>query len=718
MKQLLMQDRTALILSGDDSRQKSLVFTELGRKLNEENIHVRHINNLKDLYAFIYNNTRICAVIFDWDVFSTDLCKEIQKINENMPLFAFTHEHVALDVTLADLDMLRLNFFEYKLNEVELTSLKIALVIEEYISYILPPLTRALFDFVAEAKYSYCTPGHLGGTAFLKSPTGAIFYDFFGGNTFQADVSVSVPELGSLLDHSEKHEEAEKFIAKVFGSDRSYMVTNGTSTANKIVGMYCVSAGDTMLMDRNCHKSLTHLMMMVDVTPIYLNPTRNAYGILGGIPQSEFTEAAIHDKMQKAGVGRKPDYAVVTNSTYDGLFYNTDYIKKTLPCKHIHFDSAWVPYTNFHPAYKGKAGITGMTANDKVVFETHSTHKCLAAFSQASMIHIKGAVDEGRFNEPYMMHTSTSPQYNMVASCEVAAAMMKGNSGKRLMVEAIDIAMNFRKQISQLATETDGWFYKVWQPDKIEEVDCWPLKQNESWHGFKQVDEDHIYLDPIKVTLLLPGLEGDSMSDVGIPASLVAKFLDEHGVIVEKTGPYSMLFLFTIGIDKAKSLKLIRTLADFKRAFDKNLKVKDMLPNLYHEDPHFYETMTLQTLAKGLHDEMRKFDLPSLMYNAFVDLPKMVLTPYKAFQEVIRGKTCDVLLQDLVGEVCAHMILPYPPGVPLILPGEKLTESNKVVLDFLNMLVETGQVYPGFETDIHGLHEKEGEYYATVIDGY
>jgi lysine decarboxylase len=331
------------------------------------------------------------------------------------------------------------------------------------------------------------------------------------------------------------------------------------------------------------------------------------------------------------------------------------------------------------------------------------------------MIHVKGHIDESRFNEPFMMHTSTSPQYNMVASCETAAAMMKGNSGKRLMINAIETAMNFREQIAKLAKEVNGWFYTVWEPESINWPDCWPLKTEDSWHGFKDIDDHHMFLDPIKVTLLLPGLKENKMSDEGIPASLVAKFLDEHGVIVEKTGPYSMLFLFTIGIDKAKSLKLIRTLVDFKQAYDKNLKVKDMLPNLYSENPHFYNIMTLQTLAKGLHNEMAKFDLPKLMFNAFDDLPKMVMTPYQAFQEVIKGNTRDVLLKDLLNEVCAHMILPYPPGVPLILPGEKLTEQNEVVLDFLNMLVETGQTYPGFETDIHGLEEKEGEYYATVI---
>ena len=115
-------------------------------------------------------------------------------------------------------------------------------------------------------------------------------FDFFGENIFKADLSISVKELGSLLDYSYAHKDAEEYIAKVFKSDRSLIVRNGTSTANKIVGMYSVADGDTILVDRNCHKSVTHLMMMVDVNPIYLKPTRNAYGIIGGIPRSEFSK--------------------------------------------------------------------------------------------------------------------------------------------------------------------------------------------------------------------------------------------------------------------------------------------------------------------------------------------------------------------------------------------------------------------------------------------
>lgn len=234
-----------------------------------------------------------------------------------------------------------------------------------------------------------------------------------------------------------------------------------------------------------------------------------------------------------------------------------------------------------------------------MIYETQSTHKLLAAFSQASMIHIKGDYNENTFNEAYMMHTTTSPNYGIVASAETAAAMLRGNPGRRLINRSVERALHFRHEIQRLREETDGWFYDIWQPEVIDEAECWPLNPDDNWHGFANADSDHMYLDPIKVTILTPGMdENGNLAAEGIPAALVAKFLDERGVVVEKTGPYNLLFLFSIGIDKTKSMSLMRGLTDFKRAYDLNLRVKNMLPDLYAEDPDFYRHMRIQDLAQ------------------------------------------------------------------------------------------------------------------------
>ncbi|SPW31179.1 Lysine decarboxylase, inducible [Edwardsiella tarda] len=692
---------------------------ELQLELEKAGFRIAYPHDRNDLLKLIENNARLCGVIFDWDKYNLALCEEISALNKMLPIYAFANTYSTLDVSMSDL-RLNVRFFEYTLGSAQDIALKIRQSTDQYIDAIMPPLTKALFKYVHEEKYTFCTPGHMGGTAFEKSPVGTLFYDFYGENTLRSDISISVAELGSLLDHSGPHREAEEYIARTFNADRSYIVTNGTSTANKIVGMYASPAGASILIDRNCHKSLTHLMMMSNVVPLYLRPTRNAYGILGGIPRQEFTREAIEEKVRNTPNASWPVHAVVTNSTYDGLFYNTDYIKQTLDVKSIHFDSAWVPYTNFHPIYQGKAGMSGERVPGKVIYETQSTHKLLAAFSQASMIHVKGIINEETFNEAYMMHTSTSPHYGIVASAEMSAAMMKGNTGKRLIANSIERAIRFRKEIKRLRSESEGWFFDVWQPDNIDEVACWPLNARNDWHGFKNIDDDHMFLDPIKVTLLTPGMKADgTMDSWGIPASIVSKYLDEHGIIVEKTGPYNLLFLFSIGIDKTKALSLLRALTDFKRVYDLNLRVKNVLPSLYQEAPEFYENMRIQELAQGIHTLTSESRLPDLMYSAFDVLPTLVLTPHDAFQEEVRGNIESCPLQQMIGRVSANMILPYPPGVPLIMPGEMITEASKPVLDFLQLLCDIGAHYPGFETDIHGVQcNGKGEYEVVVLKNH
>ncbi|MCK8802007.1 lysine decarboxylase LdcC [Haemophilus influenzae] len=689
--------------------------------LQRQNYQVLEVCLRAELLNLIKNNARIVAVIlnmdfFNDDFFSQELVKKMNMINENLPIFLLKDSENDEELDFESLEN-NVQYIEGHLYSEQDILHKIEKAVANYLDKITPPLTKALFKYVDEGKYTFCTPGHMGGTAFQKSPIGTIFYDFFGENTLKSDISISVGELGSLLDHSGPHSEAEKYIAKTFNADRSYIITNGTSTANKVVGMYSVPAGKTVLIDRNCHKSLTHLLMMSDIVPIYFKPTRNAYGLLGGIPQSEFTDDAIKQKIATTPNASWPVHAVITNSTYDGLFYNTDKIKQNLNIKSIHFDSAWVPYTNFSPIYQGKTGMGGVQIPDKVIYETQSTHKLLAAFSQASMIHIKGQVDEEVFNEAYMMHTSTSPNYGIVASTEVAAAMMNDNMGKRLIQDSIERAVKLRKLIRQSYLASDDWYFDVWQPENIDYTECWELEPNQYWHGFKQIDSEHMYLDPIKVTLLTPGLSQEGqLQETGIPAVLVSKFLDSKGIIIEKTGPYNLLVLISIGIDDTKVISLVQGLNEFKDLYDQNVLVKDILPEVYSESPVFYENMGIQTLAKGIHQLICKHNLPELMYKAFDILPKMVMTPNKAFQLELNGAVQDCYIEDMVGKVNANMILPYPPGVPLVMPGEMITEESRPILEFLLMLCEIGSHYPGFATDIHGAYKQDdGRYKVKII---
>jgi len=688
----------------------------LSEDLNKLDFEIMVSDKFQNSINLIKSNPRICCVILDWEHYHLDSFNQFANFNPHLPIFAVSDIHQDIELKLKNFK-LNLDFIQYDSVLLHDDVQRVINDIEKYHQHIIPPFTKNLMEYVKKNNYSFCTPGHQQGDGFQKTPTGALFYDFYGPNIFKSDISISMAEMGSLLEHSGPHKDAEEFIAKTFNADRSLIVINGTSTSNKIVGMYAIADGDTVLIDRNCHKSLAHLLMMTNANPIYLKPTRNAHGILGGIPKQEFTKNSIQEKLDNHPVAKSwPTYAVVTNSTYDGIFYNVEYIKKELNVNTLHFDSAWVPYTNAHPIYKNKYGMCNKPKNGQTIFETQSTHKLLAAFSQTSMIHIKGNYDEEILNEVFMMHTSTSPFYPIVASCEVSAAMMKGKLGYHVINDAINEAIDFREEIIKLKNQSNNWFYDIWQPENISHKECWKLDNDATWHGFKNVDDDYLYLDPLKVTVLLPGIKNNKLTEHGIPANIAAAFLEDHGIIVEKTGPYSMLFLFSLGITNAKAKKLLAVLNKFKQMYDENLPVKKVLPTIYNEHPDFYKNKTIQEISNIQHQLILKHDLPNTMYHAFDKLPEFVINPHQAYQHLLKKKTKKICIDNLLNETSAVMILPYPPGIPIIMPGEKITKDSKVILDFLLMLEDIGKQLPGFESEIHGLEKGEDDrLYVKVL---
>lgn len=711
-----MQTILALLPEGNEVR--SSIFRQLINLFESKmEFQVACVASVDAVMGYLQVNPRVSAVLYDFDTGGLDLCHAIQRINIDLPIFAFTDKDTNFEADLRTLKY-NLHFFNYHSDQSDAIYYRIVSTIAEYIEELMPPFTKALFDYAEKNKYSYCTPGHADGTAFLNSPLGTLFYDFYGANIFKSDLSISMEEMGSLLDHTGYHRQAEEYIAKSYDADHSYIVTNGTSTANKMVAMHVLYDGATVLVDRNCHKSITHVLMMNNVYPIYLMPSRNFYGIIGGISTKQFSAAAIDKERQhlEKTLQKKlddPVYAVVTNSTYDGLLYDTDYLKKALAVPNLHFDGAWIAYAPFSKIYQGKYGVSGPAVSGKTIYETFSTHKLLAAFSQSSMIHIKDSnFDTERFNDSYMMHSSTSPFYPMIASTETAVAMMRGAHGERLLNAALQESFKFRLEIERLRKENediqDGWFYDILQPPNVgREVKCFPLENEADWHHFSG-DVSHMSLDPIKITLLTPGISGDQYDlEFGIPACLIAKFLDYQGIVVEKTGPYSLLFLFGIGSDRSKSLKLLNELTSFKKAFDDDQKIEKVLPNLYKEAPRLYKKYTIQKLAQEIHALYIEKNLCGLMYRAYGMRAKMVMTPYQARQAIIKDQVKKVALTNLAGEICSEMILPYPPGIPLLLPGESITPESKDILDFLLVLCEIGDKFPGFETNIHGVSFSE-----------
>ncbi|MBX9961795.1 MAG: arginine/lysine/ornithine decarboxylase [Burkholderiales bacterium] len=642
--------------------------------------------------------------------------------NVRLPIFLFGDERTAEMVPAGVLKHANafMRLFE---DSPEFMARAVVRAAQLYLERLPPPMFKALMDYTLHASYSWHTPGHGGGVAYRKSAVGQLFYHFFGENTLRSDVSVSVGELGSLLDHTGPIAAGERNAARIFGTDETLFVVGGTSTANKIVWHGTVSRGDLVLCDRNCHKSILHSLVMTGATPIYLVPSRNGLGIIGPISREQFTPEAIGKKIAASPFAReisgKVRLMVMTNSTYDGLCYNIDAIKKTVgdAVEVLHFDEAWYAYANFHEFYDGFHGISSTQparSPHAITFATQSTHKLLAALSQASMIHVQHAeskrLDMARFNEAFMMHTSTSPQYGIIASCDVAAAMMEQPAGGALVQETIDEALAFRRAMHGVRQQLGGsWWFDVWQPPAmagkpVGERPHWVLKPGDAWHGFENLAENHVLVDPIKVTILTPGLSaGGVMADHGIPAAIVVRFLSSRRIEIEKTGLYSFLVLFSMGITKGKWSTLITELLNFKDLYDANAPLDRVLPALVDAHPEAYATMGLKDLCERMHRVYREDQVPKAQKDMCTTLPEMAMRPADAYERLVRGRVESVEIDHLAGRTLGVMVVPYPPGIPVIMPGEKLTPATRSIQDYLLYAREFDGKFPGFETDIHGL---------------
>ena len=546
-----------------------------------------------------------------------------------------------------------------------------------------------------------------------------------------------------MLDHTGPIAEGERNAARIFGSDETLFVVGGTSTANKIVWHGTVSRGDLVLCDRNCHKSILHSLIMTGATPIYLIPSRNGLGIIGPISREQFTPESIREKIAANQFAKdtsgKVRFMVMTNSTYDGLCYNIDAIKETLgdEVEILHFDEAWYAYANFHEFYDGYHAISSGSRRARqaaITFATHSTHKLLAALSQASMIHIQHAetkrLDMARFNDSFMMHTSTSPQYGIIASCDVAAAMMEQPAGRALVQEMIDEALSFRRAMArgQEAGSNRHGGSTSGSPTQIAERPAdnkseWVLKPGDRWHGFEGLAKNHVLVDPIKVTILTPGLAANGeMQKVGIPAAVVVKFLSSRRIEIEKTGLYSFLVLFSMGITKGKWSTLVTELLNFKDLYDANapLRVSCRRWSKRIRTPtrtwvsRIFVTWCTRPIAKTICRRPRR--------TCTRRCPRWRCVRPMRTSRLVRGRVESVEIDALMGRTLAVMVVPYPPGIPLIMPGERITPATKSIHDYLLYARDFDQKFPGFETDIHGLRfepSAEGRRYLIdcVADG-
>ncbi|RVT48375.1 arginine/lysine/ornithine decarboxylase [Rubrivivax albus] len=734
-----------IVIIDEDYRSENtsgLSIRALAQAIEKEGFEVLGVTSYGDLSQFAQQQSRASAFILsiddnefsggpDLDPVVVNLRRFVEEIrfkNADIPIYIYgetrTSEHIPNDV------LRELHGFIHMFEDTpEFVARHIIREAKSYLDGLAPPFFKALMEYSQDGSYSWHCPGHSGGVAFLKSPVGQMFHQFFGENMLRADVCNAVEELGQLLDHTGPVAQSERNAARIFNADHCFFVTNGTSTSNKMVWHHTVAPGDVVVVDRNCHKSILHSIIMTGAVPVFLPPTRNHYGIIGPIPEAEFTPEAIQRKIAAnpllKGVDAKkvkPRILTLTQSTYDGVLYNTETIKGKLDgyVDTLHFDEAWLPHAAFHPFYGSfhAMGKKRARPTKAMVYATQSTHKLLAGLSQASQVLVQDSqtvkLDRHLFNEAYLMHTSTSPQYAIIASCDVAAAMMEPPGGTALVEESLKEALDFRRAMRKVEKDyADDWWFKVWGPDKlategIGQSADWILGgagKAGNWHGFGKLARGFNMLDPIKSTIITPGLDVNGrFAKTGIPASILTKFLAEHGVVVEKTGLYSLFIMFTIGITKGRWNTMLTALQQFKDDYDRNQPLWRILPEFVAKHP-MYERMGLRDLSQAIHEAYAKGDIARLTTEMYLSELHPAMKPSDAYAKIAHRETERVPIDALEGRITTSLLTPYPPGIPLLIPGEVF---NRKIVQYLKFTREFNAQFPGFATDVHGLVEEEG----------
>ncbi len=740
-----------IIIIDEDFRSENasgLGIRALAEAIEKEGPGVLGVTSYGDLTSFAQQQSRASTFILsiDDEEFGSgseaeieavltnlrDFVAEIRRRNADIPIFLYgetrTTRHIPNDI------LRELHGFIHMFEDTpEFVARYIVREARAYLDSLPPPFFRALTHYAQDGSYSWHCPGHSGGVAFLKSPVGRMFHQFFGENMLRADVCNAVEELGQLLDHTGPVAASERNAARIFHSDHLYFVTNGTSTSNKMVWHSTVAPGDIVVVDRNCHKSILHSIIMTGAIPVFLTPTRNHYGIIGPIPQSEFSPDVIRAKIEanpfaREAVNKKPRILTITQSTYDGVLYNVEAIKDVLDGEidTLHFDEAWLPHAAFHDFYGDyhAIGEGRPRCKESMIFSTQSTHKLLAGLSQASQILVQDSqtrsLDRDVFNEAYLMHTSTSPQYAIIASCDVAAAMMEPPGGTALVEESLAEAVEFRRAMRKVDAEFGAdWWFKVWGPDHLADEglgtrDDWTLRAGERWHGFGDLADGFNMLDPIKATVITPGLDVDGdFADWGIPAGILTRYLSEHGIIVEKTGLYSFFIMFTIGITKGRWNTMVTELQQFKDDYDNNQPLWRVMPEFVAAHPR-YERVGLRDLCVRIHEMYKKHDIARLTTEMYLSPMEPAMKPADAWARMAHREIDRVAIDELEGRITSVLLTPYPPGIPLLIPGERF---NRTIVNYLRFAREFNRAFPGFETDIHGLvGTGEGEALDYAVD--
>jgi ornithine decarboxylase len=614
-----------------------------------------------------------------------------------------------------------------------------------YEENLLPPFFDTLTQYVEMGNSTFACPGHQHGEFFKKHPAGRQFYDFFGENIFRADMCNADVKLGDLLIHEGAAKRAQKFAAKVFNADKTWFVLNGTSAANKVVTNALLTRGDLVLFDRNNHKSNHHgALIQAGATPVYLEAARNPFGFIGGIDEHCFDDKYLRELIrevepEKTTEARPFRLAVIQLGTYDGTIYNARQVVDKIGhlCDYILFDSAWVGYEQFIPMMADCSPLLlDLNENDPGIFVTQSVHKQQAGFSQTSQIHKKDNHIRGqarfcpykRLNNAYMLHASTSPFYPLFAALDVNAKIHEGESGRRLWAECVAVGIEARKAIIANCKMIKPFIPptvagRPWQDHPTDAIArerrFFSFGPGDRWHGFEGYAQDQYFVDPCKLLLTTPGIDADTgeYTEFGIPATILAHYLRENGIVPEKCDLNSILFLLTPAESREKLAHLVAMLGQFEQHIEDDTPLSDVLPTIYSKYPVRYRDYTIRQLCQEMHDLYVSFDVKDLQKAMFrkASFPAVVMNPQDANIEFIRGNVELVRLSEAEGRIAAEGALPYPPGVLCVVPGEIW---GGAVQRYFLALEEGVNMLPGFSPELQGVYSEKDADGIKRLYGY
>ena len=552
---------------------------------------------------------------------------------------------------------------------------------------------------------------------------------FYGLDVFMAETSATCGGLDSLLEPTGPLREAQQLAAEAYGSRHTYFVTNGTSTANKIVTQALVAPGDIVLLDRNCHQSHHYGMMMAGANVIYLEAYPLAdYTMYGAVPLREIKSKLL--ALKRAGKLDRVKMMSLTNCTFDGIVYDVERVMEEClaikPDLVFLWDEAWFAFARFHPVYRSRTAMAAARKlrerlQDKTyaaeyeeyltvdvqnppsdeellnrrlipdpakarvrVYATQSTHKTLTSLRQGSMIHVFDQDFEQKvaeaFHEAYMAHTSTSPNYQILASLDLGRRQV-ALEGVELVQRQIENAMQLRDAIDNhpllskymSCLRTSDLIPDEHRPSGIEQ----PLRS-----GLRNMmaawDADEFVLDPSRITLSIgrTGYDGDSFKR--------DQLMDRHGVQINKTSRNTVLFMTNIGTTRSSVAFLVEVLVKIAGELDERISEMGL-----GERSRFEQTVRrLTTNSTSLPDF-------SGFHSVFRDFTGAEQTPegdvrrafYLSYDdtncEYLTGEQIDEKLDAGVDVVSATFVTPYPPGFPVLVPGQVFSHE---ILTFIREL--------------------------------